>query len=93
MGHTISESTYKRREAQAKTVKGLDEQFQKYGLRLLISLPDYKQVIEPADDRIRYMMDIKIREAKRLLRALQEGVINTRQVIQYIIKHGEPYLK
>jgi len=93
MGHTISEVTYKRREAQTKTVKRLDEQFQKYGLRLLISLPDHKQVIEPADYRIRYTMKIKIREAKRLLEALEEGVINTRQVIQYIIKHGELYLK
>jgi len=50
-------------------------------------------VIEPADYRIRYTMKIKIREAKRLLEALEEGVINTRQVIQYIIKHGELYLK
>jgi len=92
MGYTISLETYKKRVKQEKTVDELNKQFQKYGLRLLMSYPDYRQVIQPANDKPQYCLYIKIREARRLLKALQKG-INTRQVIEYITKHGEPYLK
>jgi len=90
MSGIISEKTMKKYQRHQEIVEALDKKFVPYKLRFLISLADHKQVL--MIETLTQGKYIGMRQARQILKWLEEGQINSVKVYNRLIDYGQKFL-